>query len=88
MLLLSFGVAVAPGNVKLCSTESGWAAPAAASKADKKKKKGGKGDAGDAAQQQQQDQQQNGAAKELDPEKAAKKVRDCTLSSRCRCICC
>jgi hypothetical protein len=40
-------------------------------KADKKKKKG-KGEEG--AQQQQQ-QQQGGADAELDPEKAAKKVR-------------
>lgn len=63
----------ATGDVKLCSAASGWAAPAVAGKTDKKKKKG-KSDGGDDSQQQQQ-QQQNGDAKELDPEKAAKKVR-------------
>jgi hypothetical protein len=54
--------------VVLCSADSGWVAPAAA-KVDKKKKKG-KGEEGG-----QQQQQQEGADAELDPEKAAKKVR-------------
>jgi hypothetical protein len=60
------------GDVVLCSAEAGWVAPAAA-KADKKKKKG-KGEEG-GQQQQQQQQSGGGADAELDPEKAAKKVR-------------
>jgi len=60
--------------VRLCEAPSGWCAPAAAAdKADKKKKKKGAADNG--GQQQQQQQQGDGEAKELDPEKAAKKVR-------------
>lgn len=60
--------------MKLCSAETGWVAPASSTKPDKKKKKG-KSDGGDPSQQQQQQQIDDG--KELDPEKAAKKVRTC-----------
>jgi hypothetical protein len=60
----------AAGDLVLCSAASGWVAPAVA-KVDKKKKQKGKGEEGE------QQQQQGGAADaELDPEKAAKKVRE------------
>jgi hypothetical protein len=61
------------GEVRLCAAPSGWVAPAAADKDSKKKKK--KGGDGNAGEQQQQQQQADGGDKELDPEKAAKKVR-------------
>jgi hypothetical protein len=68
------------GDVRLCDAPTGWVAPAAAAdKAAKKKKKGGEGNSNAGEQQQQQG---DGEAKELDPEKAAKKVRqgNCVIS--------
>jgi hypothetical protein len=78
------------GAVQLCPATSGWVAPAAADKGGKKKKqKGGAGGGGGSEQQQQQQQQQssNGGAagEELDPEKAAKKVRARAGWSVCAC---
>jgi len=66
------------GAVQLCGSDSSWVAPAAAP--DKKKKKKGKGplDGGEgaaAAASGGGQQDGNGDPKELDPEKAAKKVR-------------
>lgn len=74
------------GEVSFCGEASGWAAPAAAGGDKKKKKKaksGGGGDGGEEAAQH------NGEPKELDPEKAAKKVRSrAGAACRCRCCCC
>jgi hypothetical protein len=63
--------------VQLCGSDSSWVVPVAAT--DKKKKKKGKGplDGGEGAAPAAGGGQQdgNGDPKELDPEKAAKKVR-------------
>jgi hypothetical protein len=58
--------------VRLSDAPTGWVAPAAAANKAAKKKKGGEGNSSAGEQQQQQG---DGEAKELDPEKAAKKVR-------------
>eukprot|EP00879_Flechtneria_rotunda_P032093 GHRR01035245.1.p1 GENE.GHRR01035245.1~~GHRR01035245.1.p1 ORF type:complete len:253 (+),score=123.27 GHRR01035245.1:121-879(+) len=61
------------GEVRMCAAESGWVVPAVPAKVDKKKKKG-KSESGAAPQQEQQQQLPAENGKELDPEKAAKKV--------------